>query len=124
MTTHNANNIQVGQTVYIRAISSYHRERNRTEPPLEPHEVVRVGRKYFYIKQYSQEVKFSFQWMDDRGEYSARNQAYLTADGRKLEIELRSLYENVKGLLGTTNNGRWTKSQLVEVMRILEETAV
>jgi len=112
----NKHNIKVGQTVYSLHVGN---DVRRREQVLTERTVTKVGRKYFYYTEYSCDVKISFEYMDDRGEYCANAKVYLSPEDWEEEKLANRLWEVLRGQVGCCYNSCWDSSQLKCAMDML-----
>jgi hypothetical protein len=115
MKNFNNGGVEVGQTVYSIRVGG------RGQHELKPQVVTRVGRKYFYYKQYGHEFKISLETFKDsqyNGQFSV--EVYLSLQDYEEFKEEARVFEILRRTLNIYSNGsEWSSSQMKQAMDAL-----
>lgn len=87
---------EVGQKVWTLNVNNAAR---RVERKLTERELVKVGRKYFYLKEYGREIKFDIETLEEFTDYTSDYKVYLDPQDWEDEKTSGELISKIKLIL-------------------------
>lgn len=83
--------MKVGDTVWFR----YGTMERGDSSEMHETEIVKIGRKYIYVKEYSFETAYHIDTMMEKIEYGVARHLYLSIEDREIELERARIASNV-----------------------------
>jgi hypothetical protein len=90
------NKFEVGQKVWTLNVNNVARG---VDSELTEREVVRVGRKYFYLNDYGAEIKFDIHTLEEFTGYMSDYKVYLDPQDLEDEKESRDILSKIESIL-------------------------